>query len=181
MQQITLMKVGDGIAEWSTKCDDAWIVVSPSYGILTEDNCTLLVTANALGLKAGEYKSNLEFLNATNKTNKAVLPVSLVITLPPPPVPAKESVPDESYVQVSADVGYYVGTGGRSCLYMISVHNKHDKWSIANVKLKLENGKLYDIADIIGPFDTATFNRPSLPCSRYTIIWTWKPPASPKL
>lgn len=87
--------------------------------------------------------------------------------------------PDNSYVSVDHDVGYYVGTSGRSCLFMISVHNNHEKWAIADVKLVLPDAGLkFDIAPLIEPLDSATINKPSLPCTNWSITYRWVPPGS---
>jgi hypothetical protein len=79
-------------------------------------------------------------------------------------------------------VGYFGGGVNLKCFYMISVHNKHETYSLRDVKLVLTDSmQEYSIADLIKPFDTATFNKPSLPCSQYFVTWTWQPPAPPKL
>jgi hypothetical protein len=87
--------------------------------------------------------------------------------------------PDSSYIKVDHDVGYYVGTSGRSCLFIISVHNNHEKWALADVKLVLPNAGLqFDIAPLIEPMDSATIDKPSLPCANWTITYRWVPPGS---
>ena len=182
---ITLEKVGDGVVQWSARCDDPWILVTPSSGVLTDNSCELYVSLNTASLKAGDYKTNVELTNLNSVKNKILVPVSFTIAKPTPPLtasPVKESVPDNSYVQVSSDVGYFGGGVNLKCFYMISVHNKHETYSLRDVKLVLTDSmQEYSIADLIKPFDTATFNKPSLPCSQYFVTWTWQPPAPPKL
>ncbi|GEM_PF-4732909 len=98
-------------------------------------------------------------------------------TVVAPPASKKEGPPDSSYIQVDGDAGYYVGTGGKSCFYIISVHNNHETWSLKNVKLVVQGAnQQWDIADLIGPLDSATFNKPSLPCGRYGINYEWQAP-----
>jgi hypothetical protein len=90
-------------------------------------------------------------------------------------------IPDDFYVQVSNDAYYYEGTSGEYCTYMISVHNKHATWSLRNVRLILiETGQEYDMADLIKPYDTVTFNRNKLLCSKFKVTWTWQPPSESK-
>jgi len=93
-----------------------------------------------------------------------------------------QTVPDDSYVQVTVDGGYYqnpLGTADTSrCFYIINVHNKHSTWSLSDVKLITygPGTREYVIADLIKPYDTAHFNKPSIPCN-YDVTWVWQPPS----
>ena len=94
---------------------------------------------------------------------------------------SESDIPDDSYVQVSNDAYYFEGTSGEYCTYVISVHNKHETWSLRNVRLVLvQTGQEYDIADLIKPYGTATFNKNKLLCSQFKATWTWQPPATNK-
>lgn len=93
----------------------------------------------------------------------------------------KENVPDNSYVQINNNAYYYEGTGGEYSTMMISVHNKHETWSLRDVKvIMLQNGQEYVIADLIKPYDTATFSKNKVLGTRFNVTWTWQPPSQSK-
>lgn len=78
---LTLRNAGTDTVRWSVAVDQAWILASPSAGVITQtpgqDSARVTININTAGLLAGDFKGNLFF---SSNGGNLTIPVTLTIT-----------------------------------------------------------------------------------------------------
>ena len=97
-QVLSLIKLGNYSIKWLARSDAAWLMVSPSLGLLTNSESRLILSVNSASLKAGCYTATVEIINQDHDTDKKVIQVSLTVktrsSVPLPPT--NGAAPDNS-------------------------------------------------------------------------------------
>jgi hypothetical protein len=81
-QRLEIKNTGKGSLNWSGSASAAWLTFSPTAGTTTTEIDSIIVSANAAGMKAGSYTTTITVTDPAASNSPIDIPVTLVISAP---------------------------------------------------------------------------------------------------